>query len=193
MFLSVIPKIEKSNYRAHVYLFSFFPDLDKDSQRPFIYREANDGYLMLSRIKPAVPCINIDKRIIGGHVYGFDLLCCPQRGCHNGLPRGSRKGAKPARYTKHNELAEWLGRRLEDGAEVGYVRSKVLPPRYMVKNGKRFAQHTVSISGSLTIKNRSAFIQKLVGGIGPKGFMGFGMLVLPAVMADAKELQYAAT
>lgn len=189
MFVSLIPKTERKKYKAHVYLYSFFPDLSPDAERPFVFRETKDSYLMLSRVKPAAPCINLLNQISAGSVYAYDLICCPQRGMHDGK---KRRPNQRTLYTEEKELKEWFQRQMADSATVEYLTSTVLKPVHAYKSGHKMSFHRVNLIGSFKVTDRSNFINKVSKGVGPKGFMGFGMLVMPSIMSEVINAKYEA-
>ena len=191
MFLSIIPRLERDPYKAHVFLYSYFPGVDEGDPRPFVYRETEDYLIVISRIRPNCNCVEIKPRINAGSTIGFSLLCSPQRG-RSFRRDGVRITAARVSYDTHEEVSQWLARRLDGSAKILYQNTTTLPNAEFKSKSKRFELPARLIKGSLQITDKSNFIESVVSGIGPKGFAGFGLLLMPEIMKDAMELANAA-
>lgn len=191
MFLSLIPRLERDPYKTHVYLYSYFPDVDKSDPRPFVYRETEDYLIVVSRFRPSCNSIDIKPRINAGVTIGFSLLCSPQRG-RSFRRDGVRITAARVSYDTHEEVSQWLARRLDGSAKILYQNTTTLPNVKLKSKHKGFELPARLIKGSLQVTDRSNFIESVVSGIGPKGFAGFGLLVMPEIMKDALEIANAA-
>lgn len=187
MFLSLIPKLETDAYRMHVYLYSYFPEYKKTEARPFIFRETNDYFIVVSRVPPNCRHIDIKPRIRAGDTLAFSLICSPQRG-RSARINGERVSLSRVPYTGAEEISRWLDRRLEGIASVSYRRVFEMPWLKVNSGSKAFKIPRSMIKGTLQVSDRAEFIEKATTGIGPKGWLGCGMLLMPEIMQDAMEL-----
>lgn len=184
MWISILNKPSVPEYALHQFCWQYFPDVKKGEPRPFVYRVLGESILMLSRIKPAInTTINIADRIKGGKVYQFDLLANPARGATVEVD-GVKKRAGRVPYTTNGELREWIYRRFEDGgADVTFVQAYQRPVRRFKKgDGNRIVISDVIFRGTVHVKDKAAFLRKMLEGIGGRGAWGCGLLILPEVM-----------
>lgn len=190
MFLSLIPRIERDPYKTHVYLYSYFPNVGKDEPRPFVYRETDDFLIVVSRTAPNCKHIDLKPRIQAGSTLAFSLICSPQRG--SGKKVNGKRVTTRIPYFDHKEVADWLERRLEGAARITYRTVHDMPPLKVNSTKKTFSIHRLMIKGALQVDDRAEFIERCTCGIGPKGWLGVGMLLMPEIMRDALELSNAA-
>lgn len=191
MFLSLIPRLEREAYKTHVYLYSYFPDIDKSDPRPFVFRETDDYLITISRVPPNCRHLDIKPRIEAGSTHAFSLICSPQRGRTTRVD-GKRVTLDRVPYTDFKEISQWLERRLEGAATVSYSRVSKIPALAVRSKAKQFKIPRSLIKGAIQITDRAEFIERATTGIGPKGWLGCGMLLMPDIMRDAMELSHAA-
>ena len=162
----------------HKTLWGYFPDVADGDPRPFLYRELGERIALLSRIPPACPAAALGERIHAGRVYQFDVLASPRNG-HN-----QHKGH---RFIRDNgERRAWFGRRLT-GAAPTFVHVYDRPDVHIGRGrGQAITRPACRISGTVRVTDRAAFLDCLLRGIGGGGAWGFGLLVLPEVMACSR-------
>lgn len=179
MFLSIIPKPDTPEYCYHQYLWAYF-DKQRGENRPFLFRVLNDAIVMLSRDNPSCPSVAIAGRIQAGNVLQFDLLCNPARSLWMDAEK-TKKCRVP--YKSNAERQEWFKRRLGDAADVRFVQVFNRPQRRFKKGGgNKIIIDECIIRGAVYVKDRAAFIDVLLNGVGGRGAWGYGLMILPEVM-----------
>lgn len=180
MWITTVNKPACPQYCYHQYLWSYFPDLygQEGIDRPFLFRVLENSILMLSRHKPAVSSsANIEDRIQAGSVYQFDVLASARNG-HN-----TKDGKYRSRFLKSDEIRGWFSRRIA-GADAGFVQVFDRPKlKFKKPGGTAIIRPQCVIRGTVNVKDRDEFIETLYKGIGGGGVWGFGLLVMPEVMA----------
>lgn len=166
-------------YEHHQVLWSYFPDVARGEQRPFLYRHLNGSgqVLMLSRLPPRCEAEPIQRHIEAGRVYPFDAMVAPRA-------MNDRDGKQTVKiYREPAEVRAWFGRRLKDAAEARFVRVEEVP-RLTFRKGdrRRVISDRVRLRGALEVKDRAAFLEILAAGIGSGKCWGLGMIVLTDVM-----------
>ena len=190
MFLSIIPRLERDAYRTHVYIYSYF-DIPQTADRPFVFRETDDYLIVVSRIPPKCKHVDIKSRIKMGDTQAFSLICSPQRS-HSAKVDGKRVTKRRVPYKTATEVSDWLDRRLDGAATVAYRRVDPIKPLLVKAGKKHYGMDRSIIRGSLSVDDRSKFIDLVTNGVGPKGWLGCGLLLMPDIMRDALELTNAA-
>ena len=178
MWVSALQSPKVTRDALHQVLWSYFPDIDDGSQRPFLFRKSKDRLLMLSRIKPACESIAISDSIRAGRMYQFDVIASPRNG-HN----TKKPGAYKHRFIVGNaERKAWFARRIT-GATPGFIQVFDRPNLQLVnRRHQEIVRPACIIRGTLKVDDRAEFMHSMLSGIGGGGAWGFGLLVMPEVM-----------
>lgn len=185
MWISVLRRPDCPDYAIHQYLWSYFPELQREgARRQFIFRVLDNSILMLSRIKPLCDSVNIVERIKQNQIYQFDVLASPQCSSSYRDESGKRVTNKRRSIEGNSARREWLQRRVL-GAEIKFSQVFDQP----VKRFKKPGGHQVVVTealfrGTLYVLNVEEFVDSILNGIGGRGAWGCGLLVLPEIMAD---------
>lgn len=178
MWVAAVTKPACPPASIHQHLWGYYPGMP-DAERPFLYRSLGETMLLLSRVKPACPATHIADRIQAGRVYQFDVLASPRNG-------KSHKNHTENKYTflrGNDRIRQWFGRRLH-GAEATFVQVFDRPDVvFKHSRGRQICRPACIIRGTVSVLDRAEFIATLLRGIGGGGVWGFGLMVLPEVMA----------
>lgn len=185
MWIAAVAKPDAPEATVHQYLWGYYPDREGGQERPFLYRTLESTILMLSRIKPACPAVDIKERIKAGTVYQFDVLASPRNGFSgdNGGRYRNRHHHKFIRSNGHRR--EWFGRRLA-GAEPTFAQIYDRPDLRIKRRDNLITRPACIIRGTLRVTDRAEFMGTLLRGIGGGGVWGFGLLVMPEVMTCSR-------
>lgn len=182
MWITAVNKPDAPEAAIHQFLWGYFPDIPDGSERPFLYRVLDTTILMLSRIKPACPAVDIKDRIKAGNVYQFDVLASPRNGFNNSKSSFRHQH----RFIKeNNQRREWFGRRLA-GAEPTFAQIYDRPDMHIKRGKNLITRPACIVRGTIKVNDRAAFMGTLLRGIGGGGVWGFGLLVLPEVMSELR-------
>lgn len=180
MFLAIIHKPDTPDYCLHQYLWAYF-DKARGEQRPFVYRVLTDAIIMLGRDRPSCPSVAIADRIVAGQVLQFDVLCNPT--CSQWLDAEKTKKRRVP-YKTNAERQDWFNRRMGDAADVRFVQVFDRPQRRFKKgDGNKIIIDECVMRGAVYVKDRAAFLEILLNGIGGRGAWGYGLMMLPEVMS----------
>lgn len=118
---------------------------------------------------------DFEKRIETGNTYRFDLVAFPSKK----IPNEKSRNSKRVFLSNETEQIEWLYRKAEAG---GFIINSVSADRYdsitTNKKDHRITLNQIHFYGSLTITDRSVFLNCWKGGIGPEKAYGMGMLMV---------------
>jgi CRISPR-associated protein Cas6/Cse3/CasE subtype I-E len=178
MWYTRLPRPQVPAYALHQVLWGYFPEVPDGDPRPFTYRVEGDDVLMLSRLKPACPALDISGRIGAGRVYQFDVLASPM----NGYKVKSSKTSGRKVIEGNERRREWLARRLA-GAELTFAQLFDREDlRFKRPSGAQVWVARCVARGTLQVTDRAEFVETMLRGVGGRGCWGCGMLVPPEVM-----------
>lgn len=179
MYLATVLRPLADDYELHQYLWCYFPQCNRASKRPFLYRVFDKTLSMLSSERPSCPAVQIDDQIETGRTYQFNVLASPLKGSYRDKETGQRR-KRGAWETKDEQMA-WLQRRIV-GATIPFCKVEQKPKRVFSVNGHRAVQPEAEFKGALFVHDRAAFLRSIAQGIGGRGAWGHGLLILPEVM-----------
>lgn len=189
MFVAVVPRPAVPLYAVHQYLWGYYPGVGEGEPRPFLWRDCGRDVLLLSRLRPACPCLEVGPRIEAGRVYQFTLLASPMNGykvAHD-TRRGAPRRSGGRKVIEGNEARRaWFARRLGAGADPTFAQVYDRPTqRFRRPGGDVVMVAQCEIKGTLMVRDRGLFVDAMLRGIGGRGCWGCGLLVLPEVMRGA--------
>lgn len=184
MWITAVNRPDAPEATLHQFLWGYFPGMD-GQERPFLFRTLDTTILMLSRVKPSCPSVDIKERITAGNVYQFDVLASPRNGfsSDNGGRYRNQHHHKFIRSNQHRK--EWFGRRLA-GAEPTFMQIYDRPDMQVRRGKNLITRPACIVRGTIKVNDRAEFMDTLQRGIGGGGVWGFGLMVLPEVMSELR-------
>lgn len=159
-----------TDYEVHQHLYCQF---DRD-ERCYLYRRTGRKIQMLSVEKPKrkSKLITLESiPVMTALPFSADLIITRCKFI---------RGTKGQRYDvrDHEERRQWLRRQLQDVADVPFARfrDRVIT----IKGGTK--RLVASCTGTLIIRDRSAFARKLQEGVGRGKAFGCGLIWIPEVL-----------
>jgi len=164
-------------YTVHQYLYGYFPQHPRDGMRPFLFRRAERRCLLVSRIRPACPHIEIV--LDAGRTYPFEALLVPTRKTRDA---GGKLMEIP--IAANADRRAWLTAVCARfGGSVGFCqwfnRDRV---QFHHGDGHKITLQPAQVKGMIVLTDPPAFTEMLLRGLGRGKAFGYGLLVLPEIM-----------
>ncbi len=172
-------------YKLHQWIWDSLPD-DPDTKRDFLFRsDVSHGILRVLLLSERVPgesaeapwrTTEMSSTFLGHGAYRFQLRANPT----------FRRASDHRRLAIFDEMAlrDWFARKFKTaGCEV-YGLELSAPRKLQFRKGGNARPGTlcaVDASGSLVVKDESAFRASFDAGIGPAKGFGFGLLLLQPI------------
>jgi CRISPR system Cascade subunit CasE len=170
-------------YSIHKYLWETFPDIPEKT-RPFVFRfdkptrTEHGKILMLSSIEPsstgstALHLLRSSKftpNFVNGQRLLFSLRANPVRMLNHDKNR--------VPLIRHEDILDWLSRKLEDVAEITYADIAGRKVLYFKKGSRSGKIVVVDFHGLLSVKNPDRFVEIMLHGVGPAKGFGCGLIL----------------
>lgn len=170
-----------NHYELHQKLWGLFPQHQAaDSDRPYCYKDTGSKVYVLSNSEPS---IESKRGEINEQQYMFTLSASARRGTYR--DENGKRVRLPA-YSTHEELKDWLHRRLDGCATVDFVDIKPVSPRSVVKPcGRKMVFPQAEFKGLLTVTNKEKFSEIAAVGIGQGCAFGLGAILLLELINEA--------
>lgn len=164
-------------YTVHQYLYGYFPQYPRDGHRPFLFRQAQQKCLLVSRVRPACPHAEITLET--GRTYPMEGLLVPTRKTRDA---GGKMLEIP--LASNRERREWLVNVCARfGGQMGFCqwfnRERV---QFRHGNGHLITLQPTQVKAMLMITDVAAFSEMLLRGLGRGKAFGYGLLVFPELM-----------
>jgi CRISPR system Cascade subunit CasE len=184
----------RDSYDWHQRIWQAFGGRD-GAERDFLIRvdQKEDAHrvLILSRTQPSKPdwcpidCFgtkNIPPDYFSHESYRFSLLANPTKKLRVDNLDGSRKkNGRRVPITQREDLIQWLQRKAGAGGFVFDPETLRTIPRgreFFHKSGAHGTLAAVEFQGTLTVNDKTLFLQTVRQGIGSAKAFGFGLLAL---------------
>jgi len=172
-------------YRLHQWIWNALPN-DPDARRDFLFRaDKKKGFLRILLLSARVPvlCVNgewktteVSDTFLGHGAYRFQLRVNPV----------FRRQSDHRRIALLDEIKirEWISRKLSDaGCQICDLETTA--PRKIsfrkTENTQPGTLSSVDASGTLAVRDETAFRSAFDSGIGPAKGFGFGLLLLQPI------------
>ncbi|MFZ5810893.1 MAG: type I-E CRISPR-associated protein Cas6/Cse3/CasE [Thermodesulfobacteriota bacterium] len=170
-------------YSVHKYLWEAFPGIPQE-KRPFVFRfdkATQTGYgkvLMLSSIEPSstgstelrlLRSSKFTPSFVNGQRLLFSLRANPVRMLNHDKNR--------VPLIRHEDILDWLSRKLEDVAEITYADIAGRKALYFKKGSRSGKIVAVDFHGLLSVTNSDRFLEIMLHGVGPAKGFGCGLLL----------------
>jgi len=160
------------DYEVHQHLHAYFDD----GSRAFIYHKRQNRVVMLSIVRPSIPCDTVEpSQYRASRPFSFesDLMITKTKFIRG--QAGTRYDIKDP-----SERREWLKKQLQGVAEIKFARFR--HGERTIKGGLK--RHYANCTGVLEIKEPMDFLKKIQEGIGRGKAFGCGMIYIPDLMGD---------
>jgi len=186
----------------HQWAWDAFPGRP-EAKRNFLTRLDDLGtgfrFLIQSETEPQRPptcpevnwhCKSIPETFFSHPVYRFSLLANPTKKVRSNANGDRLKNSRRVPLTTRDDIVGWLQKRAPQSGftvEIPSLRTVPRPRQIFIKKSRSDRQrhtglHTVTeFIGTLTITDRTLFMDAVRQGIGPAKAFGFGLLCLVPV------------
>jgi len=169
-----------SLYECKNFLWKGFKYIGPDAKRPFIYRLFNDGILLTSNYKikeeelskfdifDSLKTNKLDQDSFEGD-FDFNILVSPMK----------RLNGKEINIYDFNDAKKWFVEKCQkNGILINRLFDKGGEKKCFYRKGEEVPLWSVELEGSLSVFNKSLFLNCVKKGLGRKKPWGCGMFIL---------------